>query len=1006
MAFHVHLYGSSEPPVEFIKLITHEGIELKNFSNNTLFQTTPSEPDAVLWLLESRHQSDAFTEWVARSDLTCPILLLTDEHLEELAAELSINYAADYVLLNWPTRLKYTLRKLKAGKFASAPGVLEQEKGETFYAYLKNSPEIVCVLDSELKIVSLNSVAESYLGYTQTELSECSISQTLTGNSFYVLKGLLAELDASGNNPHKPIQVQLKHLKKDGSEFWGENKVMAHDNNEAIKGYTVITRDISSSIKTEQRLLESENRFRQVLESMPIGAVIITLQPEEGLQIEYANAIAEKVYTLNHKRPGILDIEQQLFAYEGFPERCKEVLETGKAWIDQQVEINRHYYELMLFKISANGLCLTFIDITPRHKAQQALIESEKKYRLLAENATDFIATFTPGLKVTYASPAVKRLLGYSPEEFQALDLSEILTRESYEMMYGFHKIRMEKVNNGQDWHYQNRVEIEVRHKSGHMVHVEYISTPLVNEEGHFKGVLTNARDISKRKQAEKTLRTSEERFAKIFRSSPEPIMITRISDGKIWDVNKAFYKVLKYEYEDIIGKKTSDIRLWPDPKYRERYFEKLFKTGRLENVELQFLDKYGNLKTGIISSEIIEIDGEDHVISVSRDLTERKQVEEQLFFQSTILSQVRNAVCVTTLEHEVVYWNEYARDYYGYCQEDILGKNALEKLFHKSDHSKQLAIYNKVLNDGFWEGETYLLRQDGTTFLSFCVITVLKDSKGQINGFIRVGTDISERKHLEKQLSQAQKMEALGRLIGGVAHDFNNLLTAILGSVELLNQKSHMPSIEKQLKRIKSSAQRGSDLTRKLLTFSRQKKGPQKFINMNDTINAVVEIIEHTIDRRIHLNLSLCTDDLMVFGDENQLELVILNVAINAADAIKPTLDSRPEGLIKITTRLLKKDQDHVLPVSLTKDQSYVYIEVSDTGIGIDEHTLPMIFEPFFTTKEEGAGTGLGLSMSYGTIKNHHGEIAVRSSDNQGATFQIYLPYYEDYEPMMLDSF
>ncbi len=633
-------------------------------------------------------------------------------------------------------------------------------------------------------------------------------------------------------------------------------------------------------------------------------------------------------------------------------------------------------------------------NLTTQQRIENEHRNTEKIYKMLAENATDVIATFDKSLNITYVSPSVKELLGYTPDEVKMMGLTTILSPEIYEKMVSLYKARLKKMRLGEDWQYKNQIQIEIKHKNGNTIPVEYISNPIVSEQGEFIGMLANARDITERKQAEAALKVSEKRFSAIFHASPEPMIITRIKDGLIWDVNQAFLNILKYQRDEVVGKSTLDINLWPTPEDRKNYLKRLLDHGRVQNLELKYMNRFGDYHYGITSSEIITIDDEEYVITVSRDVTQRKKNEEKLFFQAMILNQVRNAVCVTNLQHQVIYWNKFSEDCYGWAQCEVLDENVFDFLIPKNEHEKHREIFEDVLNTGFWEGESFLFRKDKTRFYCFSTITLLQDSDNRVQGFISVSTDISERKLLEKQLGQAQKMEALGRLTGGVAHDFNNLLLAILGSVELMKIKAgDSPQLTKHLNRIHSSAKRGADLTRKLLTFSRQEKGSEKPIDVNHAIRTVIEIIEHTIDRRINLEMQLCDEKAIILGDENQIELVILNITVNAADAIKQTFDEKNQGEIFLKTQIISPEDTDNQPVNLFKDRRYVHIEITDTGIGIDENILSLIFEPFFTTKEKENGTGLGLSMSYGAIKNHHGEIIVHSKKNEGTSFHIFLP-------------
>jgi len=863
----------------------------------------------------------------------------------------------------------------------------------------ENIKDFVTIFDISLQPVYFSLSAEKYLGYRHEELENVGLEDILDAKSLEKIQETASALSAQKKLTQNFQQLRLDFKRKDGSLFCANNLLCQYyDPDDDFYGYVMTSRECSLLCNSEHVMWESEKRFELVFESIPIGIVVIDTKDHQLPFISYINSLAEKMFGLSENVAGKIELEKKLFQEKLLCEKCIEVSKSNKPWYEEYYNFkslkNDKFYEVRMFKIEPNFVCLVLIDVTNRIQTQWALIESEKKYRLLADNAMDVISLFSLDLKMTYISPSIQYMLGYTPQEAIQKGLKALVTEESIGILMKYYNERLSKFESGKNWHYKLQVEIEVVHKDGHVLPIEFISMPIIAETQEIEGFIINARDISERKEAEKALKLSEERFEKIFQSSPEPIIITRLRDGLIWDVNHEFQEVLKYKRNEIKGKTTFDINLWPSSEDRQKYIDLITGSNDAKNAELVFLDQNKKIHHGIVSSEIVEIENEKYIITIARDITNRKSVEEKLFFQASILNQVRNSICVTDLNYRVIYWNLYSENYYGWKEQDVLNRDIFEFMIPEEEISFQKKVYTNVLTTQFWEGEITLKRKNNKVFLSFCSISLLRDTDGDVKGFIRVGTDISERKSLEHQLNQSQKMEALGRLTGGVAHDFNNLLQAILGSVELMERKINADKfLEKQISRIKASALRGEGLTRKLLAFSRQKKGNEKPIDINQAIKNVVDIIEHTIDPRIQVKFCLCSENTMVYGDENQIELVFLNIAVNAVDAIKPEIDSEKEHAIVFKTEIIGENDIEELPVQLSYTTPYVRIEISDTGIGIDEQTISMIFEPFFTTKETENGTGLGLAMSYGAVKNHHGEITVSSKKNEGTTFHIYLP-------------
>jgi signal transduction histidine kinase/CheY-like chemotaxis protein len=265
---------------------------------------------------------------------------------------------------------------------------------------------------------------------------------------------------------------------------------------------------------------------------------------------------------------------------------------------------------------------------------------------------------------------------------------------------------------------------------------------------------------------------------------------------------------------------------------------------------------------------------------------------------------------------------------------------------------------------------------------------TIVRDEQGEIVAYRGIMKDITERKKLEEQLLQAQKMEAIGQLAGGVAHDFNNILTAIIGFANLLKTETSEDDILRSyVTPILNSAERAANLTQALLAFSRRQIISPKTVNLNEIIQGLERLLSRVIGEDIELSTVLTDKDLIVMADSSQIEQVLMNLATNSRDAM-------PDGgKLTISTKLVEFDNEFIKAHGFGRPGAYALVSVEDTGQGMDEKTRERIFEPFFTTKDVGKGTGLGLSMVYGIIKQHDGYINVSSKHNIGTIFNIYLP-------------
>ncbi|HWP43006.1 MAG TPA: ATP-binding protein, partial [Blastocatellia bacterium] len=364
----------------------------------------------------------------------------------------------------------------------------------------------------------------------------------------------------------------------------------------------------------------------------------------------------------------------------------------------------------------------------------------------------------------------------------------------------------------------------------------------------------------------------------------------------------------------------------------------------------------------------------------------ETRRAEEQILFQASLLNQVRNVIIATDLEGKIVHWNRYAETLFQWKANEVIGKHFLDVTVPEAHKRQAEEIFQTIKAKGCWEGEFYKQRKDGSTFPAYMISTAIKNSK--VEGIVGVSVDITERKQLEQQLRQAQKMEAIGRLAGGVAHDFNNLLTAILGFSQLLLQRVGDDEISRrEVEEVIKAGQRAAALTGQLLAFSRRQVMQVRALDMNCVVADLEKMLRRLIGEDIELRTSLAPNLARVNADPGQIEQVLMNLAVNARDAM-------PEGgKLTIETANVDLDQEYAESHLGVRPGQYVMLAVSDTGCGMDAGTQAQIFEPFYTTKEQGKGTGLGLATVYGIVKQSGGYVWVYSEVGVGTTFKVYLP-------------
>ena len=377
-----------------------------------------------------------------------------------------------------------------------------------------------------------------------------------------------------------------------------------------------------------------------------------------------------------------------------------------------------------------------------------------------------------------------------------------------------------------------------------------------------------------------------------------------------------------------------------------------------------------------------------EYISSLVANAIERRREEERLRLQTTALESAANAVLITDLVGTIQWVNPAFTKLTGYKFDEAVGKNP--KILQSGKHPPifYAEMWDRIQQGLIWQGEVINRRKNGDLFTEEMTITPVRNERGELSHFIAIKQDISERQKLEQQLVQAQKMEAVGRLAGGVAHDFNNLLTVILGYSDLLLTESDPahPSRAK-IDHIHKAARQAAELTQQLLAFSRKQMSAPTVLSLNAVVNDTHNLLIRLIGEDIRITTRLNAEPGQVNADRGQIEQVLMNLAVNARDAMPHG------GDLIIETADVELDKTFARQHPGARPGPAVMLSVTDSGTGIDKDTQAHIFEPFFTTKDLGKGTGLGLAMVYGIVKQSNGYISVNSEPGQGSTFNVYLP-------------
>jgi PAS domain S-box-containing protein len=494
------------------------------------------------------------------------------------------------------------------------------------------------------------------------------------------------------------------------------------------------------------------------------------------------------------------------------------------------------------------------------------------------------------------------------------------------------------------------------------------------------------------RQEAEKALRESEARYRRIVETANEGVWMTN-ADWRIEYVNRIMAAMMGYRAEEMVGRSMLDFVFDDD---RERVMDGIDprRAGPREPVDLRFRRKGGaeiwvTASTAQIQGERGQVEG---LLAMCTDITARRRAAAERARLNSAVEQAAEAIMMTKRDGTIVYVNPAWQRLTGYSSTDALGRTPRLLKADVQDPRVYADLWATILDGRVWRGEITNRSESGALYTWDETITPVRDEAGRITEFIAFGQDTSARRDLEARLRQSQKMEAVGRLAGGVAHDFNNLLTVISGySERLLAGLAENDPLRKGADAIKRAADRAAALTHQLLAFSRRQIMAPKVLDLNAVVANMNKLLRRLIGEDVELVTQAGADLGRIKADPNQVEQVIMNLAVNSRDAM-------PQGgTLTIETSNVVIDMAFAAYHLGLRPGAYVQLAVTDTGCGMDQETQSHLYEPFFTTKGHGKGTGLGLSTTYGIVKQSGGYIWVDSEVGRGSTFRIYLPRIEE---------
>ncbi|MEQ1862352.1 MAG: PAS domain S-box protein [Chthoniobacteraceae bacterium] len=616
-----------------------------------------------------------------------------------------------------------------------------------------------------------------------------------------------------------------------------------------------------------------------------------------------------------------------------------------------------------------------------RQVAQREDLTEQLRYALrelidvrMALDEHAIVAITKPQGEITFVNDKFCAVSQYSREELLGQDHRIINS--------GYHSKEFIKemwvtIGAGRVW----RGDYKNRAKDGSFYWVDTTIVPFVDEEGRPREYVAIHADITARKEAEEALLF----FRKLVDQSSDTFEVIDPESGRFLDVNENGLFETGFTREEYLALGVSGI----DPAIGESGWRPMMERIREEGIvtgEGCHRRKDGTTFPIEFNAKWVEADREhSYIVTVVRDITERRIAARQIREQAALLDHARDAIFVHALNGIVTYWNRGAERLDGWTAEEMVGCEMQSLLV--ANLEPYHASLEAVLRAGEWKGETTKLTKAGGEIVMQCRWTLLRDEAGQPKSILSINTDITEKRAMEAHLLRAQRMESIGALAGGIAHDLNNVLAPILMGVELLKETVTEPRDVGVLELMETSGRRGADMVKQVLLFARGVEGRRTVISVTKLVKEVERLTRDTFAKSIVVEADAPEETRPISGDYTQLHQVLMNLCVNARDAMPRG------GKLRITARNREVDAQFAAQNPKAHEGTYVMLEIADTGQGMSGETVKKIFDPFFTTKEIGKGTGLGLSTTQAIVKSHGGFITVESEVGRGTTFQVNLP-------------
>jgi two-component system, cell cycle sensor histidine kinase and response regulator CckA len=904
-------------------------------------------------------------------------------------------------------------------------------RAERRYSQLvEHATDGIAITDASLRLVAVNTAACRATGYTRDELLSLRVPDLLDPEDLISTPLRLDELRAG-----RAVVTERRIRCKDGTYLVAEVSARLFEDG----GVQAIVRDVTSRHDAERALRESEERFRLLYQYLPLPYQSLS---EHGTLVMVNDAW---LALTGYRRGQVIGRRFSEFlapaSADAYESRFRRAIRTADVHDVELTVVRGDHTTVTVLLDGRRGrdehgelrIHCALHDVTAARQAGLRLRDSEERYRTLfadspvslweedfsgirrhldrlsALGVTDFdehfranpdeLADCIESVRVVDVNRATLALYGAETRSQLLAGLDRIIGEDGRDV---FRHSIVALARGERSW----RSDGTNYTLNGEPIRLALQWSVAPGAEATWSRVLVSATDVTERTRVEIALRESEARFERVFRSSPSIMGISRLADGVYLDVNDVFLRDLGFRRDEVIGRTAADLGLWVSPAGREEMLALLREHGAFFHQDVTLRRRSGGLLLGSYSAVPLTVAGEQCLLVQVVDTTAARRAEdagrESRRMLATLMSNLPGMAyqCCVDPEWTMLFVSEGCRDLTGYQPADLIGNRVVSYGSLIADEDRD-AVWTAV-RDAIAAGQPFRLsyrirHADGGVRWVWEQGRAVQAAAGEpttLEGFI---SDITDRKHAEEvleasaeQLRQAQKMEAVGRLAGGIAHDFNNLLTAILGYSDLI--LSRLPPedpVAGRVEEIRRAGERAANLTRKLLAFSRKQVLAPRVLSVDALVEEMAPMLRRVIGEDVELRLRTGRPG-NVKADPTQMEQVIVNLAVNARDAMPRG------GRLTIETDAIDVDGREAADRGVASGR-FTMISVSDTGAGMDRQTQARLFEPFFTTKSHGKGTGLGLSTVHGIVQQSDGFILVESEPGAGSTFRVCLPRVDE---------